>query len=128
MPYQVNVKGGVVASPIFTSPAKNSTRVTVPSLSVARAVSVMLAGETKTVPGAGSVSATVGGVLTRAPVASAIWIIGATKLLRGSVTGVPLACSAPRTSPTPAAGSAPFSTAHAPATCGVAIDVPLRYS
>ena len=44
---------------------------------------------------------------------------------RVSFTSVPVFCSACSTCVTDAPGAACFSTAQAPATCGVAIDVPL---
>ena len=45
--------------------------------------------------------------------------------LRESVIGTPVVCNALSISVTVALGFADLSTAHAPATCGVAIDVPL---
>src|SRR5258706_6612404 len=45
--------------------------------------------------------------------------------LRGSVIGRPVFCNADRTWETVAVGFADLSTAQAPATCGVAIEVPL---
>src|ERR1043166_2676593 len=46
--------------------------------------------------------------------------------LRPSVSGSPVFCNAASISDTVAVGLADFSTAHAPATCGVAIEVPLN--
>src|SRR5919198_3902443 len=51
---------------------------------------------------------------------------GLTTPLRASVIGLPVDCSAFRTVGTSAEGLMPFRTAQAPATCGVAIEVPLR--
>ena len=45
--------------------------------------------------------------------------------MRESVIGSPPFCNAASTSATEAVGLADLSTAHAPATCGVAIEVPL---
>src|SRR5690242_6676022 len=45
--------------------------------------------------------------------------------LRESKTGAPVLCNAASTSSTEAPGFADLSVAHEPATCGVAIDVPL---
>ena len=51
---------------------------------------------------------------------------GLTTAFRASVIGLPVDWSAERTVGTSAEGLMPFRTAQAPATCGVAIEVPLR--
>ena len=48
--------------------------------------------------------------------------------LRGSKTPVPVEDSALAISTTVAAGKLDFRTAHAPATCGAAIDVPAAFA
>ena len=53
--------GAVVACPIFVVPWKNSTRLTVPSVSPAVAVIVTDAGAVKVAPLAGTVMLAVGG-------------------------------------------------------------------
>jgi len=52
-----------VSSPIFAAPLKNSTLVTVPSMSEAVAVRLTVAGDVKVAPFAGCVSAAAGGEL-----------------------------------------------------------------
>src|SRR3954471_19492554 len=53
--------GALVAEPIGVVPAKKSTRVIVPSASLAAAVTVTLFPAVNVVPSAGDVTATVGG-------------------------------------------------------------------
>ena len=60
---QAKTKGAVVASPTLLPLAKNSTFATVPSASVALAVSWTAAGASKVAPAVGEVRLTAGGVL-----------------------------------------------------------------
>jgi hypothetical protein len=57
---QVKVYGAVVSSPSFVWPLKNSTFVTLPSVSEAFAARSIVAGAVKVAPFAGCVSVTVG--------------------------------------------------------------------
>ena len=56
-----------MSSPSLVAPLKNSTFVTVPSLSVAFALMVIEAGARKVAPFAGEVMETVGGVVSGGP-------------------------------------------------------------
>src|SRR5688572_8813313 len=60
--FQAMLYGLVVSLPISVVPWKKSTRATVPSVSLAVALTVMLAGAVNVAPLAGAVSAAVGGV------------------------------------------------------------------
>ena len=59
-PLQAKLYGAVVSSPSFVVPLKNSTLVTVPSVSDAVAARFTAAGAVKVAPLLGSVSVTVG--------------------------------------------------------------------
>jgi amino acid permease len=61
--FQVRLYGAVVSDPIKDVPAKNSTFLTVPSLSVALAVMVIVVGAVNVAAFAGAVMLTAGGTL-----------------------------------------------------------------
>ena len=83
---------------------------------------------TAVAPAAGSVLTTVGGGGGTRKVTAAFSLIrGLTRPLRLSVIGTPVAVRELSTSVTVAVGLADLSTAQAPVTWGVAMEVPLKY-